>query len=372
MRLTTRTLLVAAVSLIPLPGSAQDRPAVAPTYDELQAMIARMRQQVETLGTKSAERDEALRFLTRQVDDAAGKIAGDDGTASSLRGQAASLSETVEGLSVERARLEREAGERAQVLSTAEQQMAILRSGLDAAEAGRTTAVTDLSTARARIAALEAEVATARGSGEAALTKALAEVAALRADRAALSERLAGAEGERDRQVAAVADLDGRLKRALAEDIDELARYRTEFFDRLREVLGERGDIRVIGDRFIFQSELLFASGSSELDEGGTLQLGRLAQALFEVSVDIPANVDWLLRVDGHTDRRMIRSRDSRANWELSVARAISVVEYLVGEGIAPERLAATGFGEFRPLDPRDDEIAYRRNRRIEFKLTEG
>ena len=128
----------------------------------------------------------------------------------------------------------------------------------------------------------------------------------------------------------------------------------------------------MVGDRFVLQSELLFASGSAELDAQGAAQLRALAQTLRDVAARIPPEVDWILRVDGHTDRQPVRDGTYRSNWELSAARAISVVRFLIGQGIPPHHLAATGFGEYRPIDAGDDEIAYRRNRRIELKLTEG
>src|SRR3546814_2610225 len=162
-----------------------------------------------------------------------------------------------------------------------------------------------------------------------------------------------------------------RLNVALASKVQELARYRSEFFGRLREILGSREDIRIVGDRFVFQSEILFASGSATIEQDGRPQLARLAGTLKEIAADIPDDIDWVLRVDGHTDRRPIDTLAFPSNWELSTARAVSVVKFLIEQGIPPARLVAAGFGEFQPLDTGNDEIAYRRNRRIEFKLTE-
>ena len=153
--------------------------------------------------------------------------------------------------------------------------------------------------------------------------------------------------------------------------MQELARYRSEFFGRLREVLGDHPDIRVVGDRFVFQSEVLFETGSAELGEEGRAQMARLARTLLDISRDIPKEIDWVLRVDGHTDKRPISTSQFPSNWELSTARAISVVKFLIRQGLPPNRVAATGFGEYQPIDPDNDEIAYRRNRRIELKLTE-
>jgi chemotaxis protein MotB len=136
-------------------------------------------------------------------------------------------------------------------------------------------------------------------------------------------------------------------------------------------VLGDRPDIRIVGDRFVFQSEVLFDTASAELNPAGVEQIDRLGQTLKELSAKIPGELNWVLRVDGHTDRRPIRTAIFPSNWELSTARAISVVKRLIESGIPPVRLAATGFGEYQPLDGGTDEIAFRRNRRIELKLTE-
>jgi chemotaxis protein MotB len=167
-----------------------------------------------------------------------------------------------------------------------------------------------------------------------------------------------------------IADLGRRLNLALASKVEELARYRSEFFGRLREALGDRADIRIVGDRFVFQSEVLFPSGSADLQPEGQRQLAQLAVTLQDVARRIPAEISWVLQVDGHTDRRPIYTSQFPSNWELSSARAISVVKFLISRGIAPDRLSATGFGEFHPLDVREDEIGFRRNRRIELKLT--
>ncbi|WP_299624409.1 peptidoglycan -binding protein [Pelagibius sp.] len=197
------------------------------------------------------------------------------------------------------------------------------------------------------------------------------QLAALRQQLTTLSEALDLAEAENEAQQVQIADLGKRLNVALASKVQELARYRSEFFGRLREAIGNRQDIRIVGDRFVFQSEILFGSGSATIGEEGQVQLGRLAETLREISGTIPAELDWVLRVDGHTDRAPIATFQFPSNWELSSARAISVVKFLIERGIPANRLAATGFGEFQPLDAGDDEIAFRRNRRIEFKLTQ-
>ncbi len=197
------------------------------------------------------------------------------------------------------------------------------------------------------------------------------QIASLREQLARLNDILDATETQNKDQQVKIADLGRRLNIALASKVQELARYRSEFFGRLREVLGDHPDIRVVGDRFVFQSEVLFETGSADLGEAGQTQMARLARTLLDIARDIPPDIDWVLRVDGHTDKRPISTSQFPSNWELSTARAISVVKFLIGQGLPPKRVAATGFGEFQPIDPDNDEIAYRRNRRIELKLTE-
>ena len=197
------------------------------------------------------------------------------------------------------------------------------------------------------------------------------QILALRQQLAQLSEALDRTEARNKEQEVQIADLGRRLNVALATKVQELARYRSEFFGRLRQVLGDRPDIQVVGDRFVFQSEILFETGSAALGSGGRVQMARLANTLNEISRKIPDEIDWVLRVDGHTDRRPISTAEFPSNWELSTARAISVVRFLIGEGVPARRLAATGFGEFQPIDTGNDEVALRRNRRIELKFTQ-
>ena len=212
----------------------------------------------------------------------------------------------------------------------------------------------DLSAAqRSRIALLARQIA--------ALQKQLERIGAL----------LEASEAKTAKQQVQISDLGRRLNLALAARVEELSKYRSEFFGRLREVLGDHPGIRVVGDRFVFQSEVLFASASAELNPEGEAQIAQLATTLTEIGEKIPKDIDWILRVDGHTDRAPIQTAVFPSNWELSTARAISVVKFLVDHGVAADRLAATGFGEHQPLDPRQTKEGYRRNRRIELKLTQ-
>jgi chemotaxis protein MotB len=185
-----------------------------------------------------------------------------------------------------------------------------------------------------------------------------------------IARALATAEADNARKTAEIRDLGERLNVALARQVNRLEQYRSDFFGRLREALGDNPAVRIVGDRFVLQSELLFASGSAELEEPGRRELTKLAATLRELAGRIPGDIDWILRVDGHTDRLPINTPRYPSNWELSTARAVAVVRFLVAEGIAPKRLSASGFGEFHPLDNADAPEALARNRRIEFKLT--
>ena len=414
---------------------AQEPPAApppAPSFEEVQATIQRMQERLNRLGDSAAQRDQALKFLEQQVDQASGEIAGTGQTNEALRGEAAALSRQLEDLSRHRDELQGEVGERSAALAGLESQVADLTGALGKAQDAQATLSRELEAARAdlagaaareselaaKLAALEAtadltskDAAARIAAAEAAAAERNAAVEQLRqqlaaleqttgestkaaADRLATAERraeelgreaegmktqveelnalLAAAETRIDEQRDEIDGLDERLTAALEEKVEQLEEYRSEFFGALRKALGDRPDLRVVGDRFVFQSELLFASGSARLDPAGQAQLRQLAATLQDVAARIPPGIDWVLRVDGHTDRQPIRDASFRSNWELSVARAISVIEFLVAQGIPPTHLAAAGFGEYRPIDPADDEVAYRRNRRIEFKLTEG
>jgi chemotaxis protein MotB len=197
------------------------------------------------------------------------------------------------------------------------------------------------------------------------------QILALRQQLQQIASALDASEAKSKDQQVQIADLGKRLNAALASKVEELSRYRSEFFGRLREVLGDRPDIRVVGDRFVFQSEVLFSPASADLGDNARKQLLPVAQALKDISAKIPTDLNWVLRVDGHTDKRPITTAQFPSNWELSTARAISVVRFFIDQGIPANRLVAAGFGEYQPIDARDSEDAYRRNRRIELKLTE-
>ena len=198
------------------------------------------------------------------------------------------------------------------------------------------------------------------------------QIAALRTQIGALEDALDASEN-RDRQSnAKIADLGKRLNVALAQRVQELNRYRSDFFGRLREILSDRENIRIVGDRFVFQAEVLFPSGQEVINDAGREEMKKLAGAIVELAKEIPPEIDWVLRVDGHTDAVPLSGNGRyKDNWELSSARSTSVVKLLIENGVPPSRLVAAGFGEFQPLEPGDTVEVQSKNRRIELKLTE-
>jgi chemotaxis protein MotB len=284
-------------------------------------------------------RDKALKDLQQQLSELSDLLALERVANADLRASAASLSTELKAAQAERDALKTQLGglggraEEAEKALAAEQQIS--------------------QAARAQVEQLSASIA--------ALREQLAQIAA------ALD--LSEAKGK-DQQ-AQIAELGRRLNLALATKVQELARFRSEFFGRLREIIGDRPDIRIVGDRFVFQSEVLFTPGSADLGDAAKAQLEPVIAALKAIADKIPKDLNWVLRVDGHTDRRPISTAQFPSNWELSAARAISVVRYAVSQGIPANRVAAAGFADNQPLDPGSGDEAFRRNRRIELKLTE-
>ena len=294
------------------------------------------------LAREISGRDTVLERLNRQLAELTDLLALE-------RQRGRDLQENVEGLRT--------------TIVAGEQERGRLRSELDRAGAaeGKATAAG---------AALDREkVASAQAAARIDLLN--QQIAAMRRQLAALEEALSASENRDRESQARIADLGSRLNVALAQRVQELARYRSDFFGRLRQVLGNRQDVRIVGDRFVLQSEVLFGAGKAELRPEASGELDRIAAVVLDVSKEIPPDIPWILRVDGHTDARPIRSAEFPSNWALSTARAVAVVQYMVGKGLPAQRLAAAGFGEFQPLDLATTDEGYSRNRRIEMKLTE-
>jgi chemotaxis protein MotB len=298
------------------------------------------------------------------------------------------LSQEVAGKDTALARLNAQISQLSNLLSlertgktSLEDEIARLHASLSAAEGerdqlrGATAAAPSGDGGKAEIGKLSSQIdiekqATARAVAQIEILN--QQIGALRRQIAALEDALGASENKEKSAQLRIADLGQRLNVALAQRVQELSRYRSDFFGKLREILGNRPDIRVVGDRFVFQSEVFFDSGSAVLRPEGKSELDKLAGALLDLEKQIPSEIAWVLRVDGHTDIRPLTATSQfKSNWELSAERAISVVQYLIGKGVSPQHLVAAGFGEFQPIDPGTTEEAFSKNRRIELKLTE-
>lgn len=291
------------------------------------------------------------------------QISGQDTALTQLRSQVAELTQLLALERSQKAEMELSLGALSDDLAAAKMQNAKLLGQLQTqTEAG--TSMGSLETSLAK----EKEVSATALAQVELLNQ---QLNALRRQLAALNAALEAAEAKDKDSQTQIADLGKRLNTALAQKVQELARYRSEFFGRLRQILSQREDIQVVGDRFVFQSEVLFPKGSAVLDVTGDIEMDKLAVALVELEQQIPKDINWVLRVDGHTDIDPIRTPEFNSNWELSSARAIAVVKYLIAKGVSPEHLVAAGFGEFQPIDQGTSEEAKTRNRRIELKLTE-
>ena len=299
------------------------------------------------LSREISGKDEVLNRLNSQINELTQLLALERSNSQDAEDQLANLQASLSAMETERSRLE----------------------NLLAAGSGADTE------ARDRISTLGGELESERQISQRALSQVELlnqQISALRRQIAALEDALDVSE-TRDRESnAKIADLGRRLNVALAQRVQELNRYRSDFFGRLREILSDRENIRIVGDRFVFQSEVLFPSGSDEINEAGRDEMAKLAAAIIDLQREIPPEINWVLRVDGHTDNVPLSGTGRyRDNWELSSARAVSVVKYLVAQGVPAARLVAAGFGEFQPLAEGDTPEARNRNRRIELKLTE-
>lgn len=294
-------------------------------------------------------------------------ISGQDTALTRLRSQIAELSELLALEKVNSAELQTTLATLVDDLAAAEDEQSRV-SGLLAAEQGTSEE------AGGRISALEGELEDEKNIRSQALAQVELlnqQIAALRRQLGALQAALEASETRDTEAQSQIEDLGRRLNAALAQRVQQLARYRSEFFGKLREILSQRSDIQIVGDRFVFQAEVFFATGEADLNPQGQSELDKLASALTELQGIIPEDINWVLRIDGHTDNVPIQTAPFPSNWELSTARAISVVRHLIDNGVPANRLVAAGFGEFQPLEPGNSIEARRKNRRIELKLTE-
>ena len=299
------------------------------------------------LSREISGKDEVLNRLNSQINELTQLLALEKSNTQDAQDSLANLQASLSATEAEKSRLEQ-----------------LLAKGAGAGEA-----------ANARADALSGELDTEKQISQRALSQVEIlnqQIAALRKQIAALEDALQVSEEKDKESNTKIADLGRRLNVALAQRVQELNRYRSDFFGRLREILSDRENIRIVGDRFVFQSEVLFPTGSDQINDAGQVEMKKLAGAIIELQKEIPPEINWVLRVDGHTDNIPLSGTGRyKDNWELSTARATSVVKFLIENGVPPERLVAAGFGEFQPLDPADTDEARSKNRRIELKLTE-
>lgn len=294
---------------------------------------------------EASGKDTALKRLTRQISELTSLLALEKGKSKEAADELAALQATLSTLKEENSKLS-----------------GFALSGDEAAKS-----------AQLKISGLTADLDKQKEISNEALAKVdilNQQLLSLRRQIAALNEALEASEKKDAESQTRIKDLGARLNAALARQVQELQRYRSDFFGRLRELLKNRKDIKVVGDRFVFESEVLFPSGSDQLTPAGLEAMNQLASAIIELERQIPKEINWALQVDGHTDIRPINSAQFPSNWELSTARAISVVRYLISRGVDPSRLVAAGYGQFRPLTNGTDEASLQQNRRIELKLT--
>lgn len=294
---------------------------------------------------ESAGKDTALLRLTRQISELTNLLSLEKGKARTTAEELSSLQATLADLKTEHSKLSGFALSGDEKAKAAEGKIQSLTADLDAQKAISNEAL-------AKVDLLNQQML------------------ALRRQLAALNDALEASERKDKDSQDRIKDLGQRLNAALARQVQELQRYRSDFFGRLRELLKDRKDIRVVGDRFVFESEVLFPSGSATLTPEGLGAMDQLAVAIADLAKTIPPEINWALQVDGHTDIRPIASAQFPSNWELSTARAVSVVKYLASRGVPANNLVAAGYGEFQPLEQGVDEDSLRRNRRIELKLT--
>ncbi len=294
---------------------------------------------------ESAGKDSALLRLNRQISELTNLLSLEKGKGKDAEDQLTSLQATLSSMKEENSKLS-----------------GFALSGDETAKA-----------AAGQISTLTAEIDSQKTISNEALAKVdllNQQMLALRRQIDALNQALDASEAKTTESDKTIKDLGARLNAALARQVQELQRYRSDFFGRLRDLLKDRKDIRVVGDRFVFESEVLFASGSADLTAEGGAAMDQLATAIAGLSKQIPKEIDWAIQIDGHTDIRPIASAQYPSNWELSTARASSVVKYMIARGVPADRLVAAGYGEFQPLEKGADELSMQKNRRIELKLT--
>jgi chemotaxis protein MotB len=326
-------------------------------------------------------REEALHKLQHEVDALANLLSLEKSSNAELRQQGTRLEAQLQTMTSARDRLSAQVADlgakAGEANRRAQQLQASLATAQHQAEVER-SAIAERDTKLQQVAGEAESGKKALATEKSVSSEALAQVDLLNQQIAALRQQLSAIAAALDvsqkkvkSQEVQIADLGQKLNVALASKVEELARYRSEFFGSLRQIIGDRPDIRIVGDRFVFQSEVLFAPGSAELSDAAKTELDPVITALKEIAAKIPPDISWVLQVSGHTDHNPISTPQFASNWELSTARALSVVRYAISKGIPADRLAAAGFADTQPIDPATSPAAYAKNRRIELKLTE-
>jgi chemotaxis protein MotB len=365
------------------------------TLSQLRAELAELGDLLNLERQANDELTLGYQQLTLALDDSKTAITGLEANIAALEGNLAAV--TTEKLSLEEALLA--VTSRADLAEAARDQAVdentsleeALKAALgraDQAENDHSLALEEIDQQKLVLAALEERLkqiqaerdreATARLTAEEEVNASKRDVLALNQSLQALKQRLGELQAllddkeEEARKAKEVSvNLTRQLNNALTSKVLELQRFRSEFFGRLREVLQDRSDVKIVGDRFVFQSEVLFDAGSADIGASGEEQLMQLSIALLEIADTIPTDIDWVLQIEGHTDSVPIKTARFNDNWDLSTERALSVVRYLALAGIDPDRLSAAGYGEYQPLDQADTPEARARNRRIEVKITQ-
>ena len=331
------------------------------------ATLGEMRQQLASLGELLNIERRASADLAANLAQITNQLNASNANRDELQAQLANMQAAIAARNSQIATLTAKQADTEAALAAARNSLEDRLGALQLAEGQLAMAQAQNQSAANRIDALRAET-TASKAEIAQMTGALA---ALRLRIEELTSLLAEKDQQATRDQVAIANLGRSLNNALASRVQELQRFRSEFFGRLRDVLKGRDDVQIVGDRFVFQSEVLFAQGQAEIAAEGRDQLAKLAVALADIATKIPEDINWVLQVDGHTDDIPIRAGRYADNWDLSTERALSVVRFLNQQGLPANRLAAAGYGEFQPLDAADNDDARRKNRRIELKITQ-
>jgi chemotaxis protein MotB len=312
----------------------------------LQSQLGEASQRADTATAQVADAQRQLAEMRKQIEALDKTISVDKDTLQAKLSELAKLSDQTRALAALRDELEQKAQDAAARAMTEEQRRQAVQQQLsDEKKLGES--------ARAQIALLNKQIEQ------------------LKYQLSAIASSLELTQEQNKEKDVTITNLGQRLNAALAAKVEELQQYRSEFFGRLRSVLANRPGITVLGDRFVFQSEVLFPVGSADLTPAGMAQMTALAVTIKDIAEEIPKDVNWVLRVDGHTDPQPVKSGSFASNWELSAARAIMVVKLLIADGVPPEHLAATGFGQYQPFGPGDAPDAYAKDRRIELRLTD-